>query len=84
MAWIKFYQGQSAVNTKFLVSASVHGREDHCQVLFKDCNGDKYSSKYCTSFSEAEALIRNFLVEAVEDEDEDDVLRWRREAKPAG
>lgn len=69
MAWIKFYQGQSAVNTRYLVSAKTVGREDHCQILFKDCNGDEYRSDFFNSFPKAEEAIRKFLSTAVTEEE---------------
>jgi hypothetical protein len=66
MAWLKFYEGQSAVNGDFIVSISVRGREDRCQVITKDILGEEHPSKYFKSFSDAEQAVQELIDALIE------------------
>lgn len=65
-AWMTFNQGQTIVNVRHIVSARVSGKEDKCQVVFKDTNGDEYNSEYCQSFDQAKKVIDKFIEETFE------------------
>lgn len=65
--FMRFSQGQVAVNIDHVVSIRIRGREDQCQIVVTDIRGEEYNSAFCKSFAEAQKSM-DALIDAMLDD----------------